>query len=111
MIFNKEGSTTIITQEKTTIVKFVKGIEDKYETLKNDNIIINLFSLKKISADDINEFLRISNTHKASRRSFVIVTDKVSYDDVPEEISIVPTLQEAYDLVEMEEIERDLDFE
>ncbi|GAA4271713.1 ribonuclease Z [Aquimarina gracilis] len=110
MIFNKEGSTTIITQEKTTIVEFVKGIEDRYETLKNDNIIVNLFSLEKISIDDINEFLRISNTHKASKRSFVIVTNKVSYDEVSDEVTIVPSLQEAYDLVEMEEIERDLDF-
>ncbi|MDY8135762.1 ribonuclease Z [Aquimarina sp. 2201CG5-10] len=110
MIFNKNGSTTIITQEKTTIVEFVKGIDNKYDSLKNDNIIVNLFSLKQISVDDINEFLLVSNKHKASGRSFVIVTDKISYDEVSEEITIVPTLQEGYDLVEMEEIERDLDF-
>ncbi len=110
MIFNKEGSTTIITQEKTTIVEFVKGIEKKQDTLKNDNIIVNLFSLKEISVDDLNEFLMISNRHKAARRSFVIVTDKISFDEVLDEITVVPTLQEAYDLVEMEEIERDLDF-
>ncbi|WP_062057628.1 hypothetical protein [Aquimarina longa] len=108
MIFNKQGSLTIITQEKTTIVEFVKGIENKYDTLKNDNIIINLFSLAGVSVDDINEFLRISNTHKASKHSFVIVTNKISYEEILEEITIVPTLQEAYDLVEMEEIERDL---
>ncbi|AXT59793.1 ribonuclease Z [Aquimarina sp. AD10] len=110
MIFNKEGATTIITQEKTTIVEFVKGVEDRYDTLKNDNIIINLFSLDHISVDDINEFLRISNQHKTSKHSFVIVTNKITYDDVPGDITIVPTLQEAYDLVEMEEIERDLGF-
>ena len=110
MIFNKDGSTTIITQEKTTIIEFVKGLEDKYETLKNDNLIINLFSLKDLSVADVNEFLRISNQHKAGKHSFVIVTDRLSYEDVPEEITIVPTLQEAYDLVEMEEIERDLEF-
>lgn len=110
MIFNKEGSTTIITQEKTTIVEFAKGINDKYETLRNDNIIANLFSLKNITPQDINEFLLISKKHKSAKRSFVIVTDSVSYDETPEEITIVPTLQEAYDLVEMEEIERDLDF-
>ena len=110
MIINKEGSTTIITQEKTTVAEFVKGLESKYESLKNDNIVVNLFSLMQISADDINEFLRISNMHKAAKHSFVIVTKKVSYEDVPDEITIVPTLQEAYDVVEMEEIERDLDF-
>ncbi len=110
MIFNKEGSTTIITQEKTTVIEFVKRLEDKYESLKSDNIIVNLFSLKQISVADINEFLRISNKYKSAKRSFVIVTNKISFDEVPGEITIVPTLQEAYDLVEMEEIERDLDF-
>ncbi|WP_109853043.1 ribonuclease Z [Aquimarina sp. AU58] len=110
MIFNKEGSTTIITQEKTTIIEFVKGLEDKYASLENDNIIVNLFSLEQISVDDVNEFLRISNQHKAAKHSFVIVTNKISYDEVLSEITIVPTLQEAYDLVEMEEIERDLGF-
>ncbi len=110
MIFNKEGSTTIITQEKTTIIEFVNRMESKYDTLKNDNIIVNLFSLANISVNDLNEFLRISNTHKSANHSFVIVTNKVSYDEAPAEITIVPTLQEAYDLVEMEEIERDLGF-
>lgn len=108
MIFNKEGATTIITQEKATVVEFVKGLEDKYETIKNDNIVVNLFSLKDISAKDINEFLRISQLHKTNKHSFVIVTDGVSFDEVSEEMTIVPTLQEAYDLIEMEEIERDL---
>ena len=110
MIFNKDGTTTIITQEKTTIVEFVKRLEEKYDSLKNDNIIINLFSLTHVTLNDINEFLRISNEHRASKHSFVIVTDKISYDEVSDEITIVPTLQEAYDLVEMEEIERDLEF-
>jgi len=108
MIFNKEGSTTIVTQEKTTIIEFVQGLENKYESMKNDNIVVNLFSLKDISIDDINEFLRISNKHKASKHSFVIVTNEVSYEETPDEITIVPTLIEALDLIEMEEIERDL---
>ena len=32
----------------------------------------------------------------------------VDADEVPEEIIVVPTLQEARDIIEMEEIERDL---
>lgn len=110
MIFSKEGSTTVITQEKTTIVEFVTGIEGTYDTLKNDNIIANLFSLKDIKPEDINEFLLLSQKHKASKRSFVIVTNEIAFEETPEEITIVPTLQEAYDVVEMEEIERDLGF-
>jgi hypothetical protein len=40
----------------------------------------------------------------------VIVSDTISYDNAPEELSITPTIQEAHDIIEMEEIERDLDF-
>ena len=108
MIFDKKDSTTIITQEKATLVEFVKGVENSYESIKNDNIIINLFSIKSISFDGINEFLRVSKKYKLANRSFVIVTDKIAYDNAPNGITIVPTLQEAHDLIEMEEIERDL---
>ena len=52
----------------------------------------------------------MSKKHKLAKKSFVIVTDKISYDVAPEELSITPTIQEAHDIIEMEEIERDLDF-
>ncbi|MEG1239581.1 MAG: ribonuclease Z, partial [Flavobacterium sp.] len=32
------------------------------------------------------------------------------FDEVSEEIIVVPTLQEGFDIIEMEEIERDLGF-
>ena len=53
--------------------------------------------------------MELSNKHRGARKSFVLVTDKVTYEDVPEEINLVPTIQEAKDIIEMEEIERDLE--
>ena len=108
MIFDKDGNTTIVYQEKTDIVFFLKNLEQEYAKLKNDNLILNLFSFKKLSSDDVMEFLQISNKHRENGKSFVLVTDQVSYDEVPEEIIIAPTLQEARDIIEMEEIEKDL---
>ncbi len=109
MIFDKEGTTTIVFQEKTSLKKFMDNFNKAYPRLKHDNIIVNLFSFSKLTANDILEFLELSNNHKKMNKSFVLVTDKVSYDEVPDEISVVPTVQEAKDLIEMEEIERDLD--
>ena len=40
----------------------------------------------------------------------MIVTSHIRIEDIPEELFIVPSMQEAYDVIEMEEIERDLDF-
>ena len=108
MIFDKDGNTTIVYQEKTNLVIFMKNLENAYAKLKNDNLILNLFSFKKLSSDDVMEFLQLSNKHRENGKSFVLVTNQVSYKEVPEEIIIAPTLQEARDLIEMEEIERDL---
>ncbi len=109
MIFEREGNSTIVYQENIPLLKFVENLKSAYEKLKNDHIIVNLFSFSRLSADEILEFLELSNTHRKAKKSFVLVTDKVSYDEVPDEISLVPTIQEAMDLIEMEDIERDLE--
>lgn len=108
MIFDKVGTTTIVFQEKTSLKTFLDNLRKGYPKIKHDNIIVNLFSFNKLSAGDVLEFLEISNTHRNANKSFVLVTNKVSYDETPDKISVVPTIQEAKDLIEMEEIERDL---
>ncbi|MBS9463693.1 ribonuclease Z [Flagellimonas sp. 389] len=108
MIFDKEGTTTTVFQENISISAFLENFKNGYAKIKHDNIILNLFSFDTLTSDDILEFLVVSNTHKASGKSFILVTDKVSYDEIPEEINLVPSIQEAKDIIEMEEIERDL---
>jgi len=108
MVFNLDGKTTIVSQEDISLVGFIKNLNDAYSKLKNNHIIINLFSFDDITASDIMEFLELSNKHRNAKKSFVIVTSKVTYDEAPEEICVVPTIQEAKDIIEMEDIERDL---
>lgn len=108
MIFDSDGTTTIVLQEKATLKTFIENLVNGYDKIKNDHIILNLFSFSKLTESDILEFLEISNKHRAAKKSFVLVTGAISYDDVPEEICVVPTIQEAKDIIEMEEIERDL---
>ena len=110
MILDQDGTISIITQEKASIIELVKKIQDMYPKLKNNNIIVNLTSLKKLSLQDVIEFLELSNTHRSSKQSFVIVSNSIDIDETPDEILVVPTLQEAYDVIEMEEMERDLGF-
>lgn len=110
MIIDQNDNISVITQEKATIVELVKKVEALYPKFKNYNIIIALTSLKPLGLDDIVEFLHLSKTHRASKQSFVIVSNKIDLDTVPEELIVVPTLQEAYDIIEMEEMERDLGF-
>lgn len=108
MIFDSDGTTTIVLQEKATLRTFLENLLKGYDAIKNDHIIVNLFSFSKLTENDILEFLTISNAHRKLKKSFVLVTDAIAYDEVPDEICVVPTLQEARDIIEMEEIERDL---
>jgi hypothetical protein len=110
MILDQNGNLSIITQEKATVIELVKKLQALYPKFKNNNIIVALTPLKKFASEDINEFLQISNTHRATKHSFVIVSNNIDLNIVPDEIIVVPTMQEANDIIEMEEMERDLGF-
>ncbi len=109
MIFDKDGNTTIVFQEKSSLPIFLGNLNKAYPQLQNDHLIINLFSFGPLTTSDLVEFLELSDRHRGRGKSFVLVNDQISYDQVPDEISLAPTLQEARDIIEMEEIERDLD--
>lgn len=108
MIFDKDGNTSIVYQENSSITSFLDDLNKSYSKVKDDNLILNLFSFEKLTSGDVLEFLELSNKHKENGKSFIIVTNKVAFGEVPEEIMVTPTLQEAKDIIEMEEIERDL---
>jgi anti-anti-sigma regulatory factor len=108
MIFSREENTVILTQERASIPQLVSKIEESYDKIKSDNVVINLSSLGDIPDGGVDEFLQVSNRHRKTKKSFVIVSSKVNLETISDKITVVPTLQEAYDLIEMEEMERDL---
>ena len=110
MIIDRDNNICIITQENASVKTLVNTIEKSYDTFKNEHIIVNISSLDKVLFEDVIEFLRISNKHRGDKKSFVLVSEKVDLDKMPDEICVVPTLQEAHDIIEMEDIERDLGF-
>lgn len=110
MIIDSDGAVAIITHQNESITDFVKEINATYSKFKNHNIIVNLSSLREFSLDDILQFLLLSTKHRAKKHSFVIVTNKFNLNLTPDELIIVPTLQEAHDVIEMEDLERDLGF-
>ena len=52
----------------------------------------------------------LTKLHKKGKKSLVLVTDTIDFNAVPVSVTVVPTLLEAHDIIEMEEIERDLGF-
>jgi hypothetical protein len=109
MILKKDKQATIVVPENEDPVNLIELIEKAIDKLQEDNIVINLLSYNELQIEELLPFMTISDTHR-SKKSFVLVTSKLQYDEIPEELCVVPTLQEAMDIIEMEEIERDLDF-
>lgn len=110
MIINQDGNISIITQEKASILELVKKIQVLYPKFKNNHIIIELAVFKKLNVQDVVEFLQLSNTHRVAKQSFIIVSKNIDLSNVPDELIVVPTTKEAYDIIEMEDMERDLGF-
>ena len=77
---------------------------------KGQNVVIDLLEFTSLELIELLWFLKVSNLHRKTKHSFVIVNNAIDPDDVPFEMVVVPTLQEAEDIIEMEEIERDLGF-
>jgi len=102
---------TVLIDEREDASDFAAFLERivpaKFE---HQNLIIDLDQYETLELPDLLKFLKLSTYHRSTKHSFVIVNNAISIDDVPSEMTVVPTLQEAYDIVEMEEIERDLGF-
>ncbi len=101
----------VLEDEKDDIIDFASFIEAQIPTkYKGQNVVLNLLKYDTLELPHLLQFLKTSNLHRKTKQSFVIVNDAMDIDEIPFEMIVVPTLQEAEDIIEMEEIERDLGF-
>lgn len=108
-IEQKEGYK-ILRDEKNDVVGFANYLTRFHSRYKDDNVVIDILEYGNLSLEELLEFLPVSNLHRAQKKSFVIANDTINIDPVPEELIVVPTLQEAEDIIKMEELERELGF-
>lgn len=109
-IDNKENYV-ILADEYNDINDFASFLEYQIPAkYKGQNVVLNLLDYNALTLEQLILFMKVNTKHRATKQSFVIVTDIVNPDDIPMELIVVPTLQEAEDIIEMEEIERDLGF-
>jgi len=109
MKIDSKNGCAIVFEDKCTFHTFLEDLKTAYTSVKNENLIVNLSAFPDLTTEEVLQFRKLSDAHRAGKKSLVLVTDRISFDEVPEELQIVPTLQEAKDLIEMEEIERDLE--
>ena len=95
-------------QESTLVFKLGDTVDFSNLDVKSElrHFIADLTGVSLDVANKVkNKFITFDNSISATNGSFVIVCE-FSFDD---NLTIVPTLQEAYDYIEMEEIERQLE--
>ena len=110
MKVEQKGHTTTIRNTQYSSAEFYQKLNHQYASYKSQNLIIDLSHDKATTMNDIKLFLEMAKTHKKAKKSLVLVTDAVNLNDVPSKLIVVPTQLEAHDIIEMEEIERDLGF-
>ena len=110
MKVERKGHTTIIRNTQYDTPEFYQKLNNEYNSYKSQNLIIDLSFDKAIKMADIKLFLEMTKSQSKEKKSLVLVSDAVDFNDVPAKLTVVPTTQEAHDIIEMEEIERDLGF-
>jgi hypothetical protein len=109
-IINKDNFV-ILKDEQNDLKKFASFLEFQInKNFKGQNIVLELSQNINLQLEELLHFLNISNFHKSTKLSFVIINNAINPDNIPDEMTVVPTLQEAEDIIEMEEIERELGF-
>ncbi len=108
-IMNKEKNIIVGPKQKS-IKDFYIQIQNDYPQLLRKNVIIDLSEMLIGSVSEILLFLNTAKAHIAKGTSFVIIAHGINIDELPDELVVAPTMIEALDIIEMDEIGRDLGF-
>ncbi|WBX72157.1 hypothetical protein [Tenacibaculum retecalamus] len=101
---------TLFSSVAETFAEFMLTFEKEHINYKEKHLIVEISENFNATKENILLFLVYAHEHLKNGTSFVIVVKDVNIDDFPENFNIVPTLTEAEDVIEMENIQRDLGF-
>jgi predicted choloylglycine hydrolase len=110
MKVDQKGHTTTIRDTQGNIQNFLEKITHEHQSFKHQNLILDVTHDKNVTLSDLKTFSDLSKLHKKGKKSFVIVAENIDYNAVSSNLIVVPSILEAHDIIEMEEIERDLGF-
>ncbi|MDD3723746.1 MAG: hypothetical protein PHW92_14925 [Lutibacter sp.] len=110
MVVTKTKSYTLIKPTQISVAEFFTEYKERYNEFEGEHIIIDFLDNINIGIKEIFLFLKLSEQHRKNGTSFVLICNGISIDDLPDELNVVPTFDEALDILEMDAIERDLGF-
>lgn len=100
----------VIKDTQGDIHSFVAKLTHEHKSFEQENMILDLTHYADLTLKELNLFMDLSKTHKAQKKSFVLVAKDLDFNLISEKLTIVPSQLEAHDLIELDEIERDLGF-
>lgn len=110
-VTKKDNYTLIQPEASLEVTKVVADVDAVAKAqFTEDNVVVDLLHYDQLSLAQLLLFLETSNRHRNQKKSFVLINTALESDTIPYELIVVPTLQEAEDIIEMEDIERDLGF-
>ena len=112
MKISQHHNTTVFSWDDTdpTGIDFIKLIQAQFKKMHHDNIVIDLSAIKSLKLKHVLEFSDLNTYNKEQLLKSFVVVGTMSVSQLPGDIDTAPTLQEALDIIEMEEIERDLGY-
>jgi len=110
MKFEIKDTAVIVDQNKQVSSEFFKLFDLNYHKFHLNNIILIIDETQNSEPDFVNFILKLTKSHQLHKKTFVVVAHQWSQSDISDDIICVPTLQEAFDLIEMDEMQRDLGF-
>lgn len=108
MKVKQKDSIVVFTSKSDSKEEFAQKIMQQYNQYKDLNIIVNFEGIDLLPKDFVS-FEELAQKHRSHKKSFVIV-GSIDFDEIDNDITVVPTLLEANDIIQLEEIERDLGF-
>ncbi|WNM18145.1 ribonuclease Z [Flavobacterium capsici] len=110
MKVEQKGNSTLIKNTQYNTAEFITKLSHEYNSFKDQNLIVDLSFDNDLQLEDVKSFSDLIKKHKKAKKSFVLVANDFDFNAVPNNITLVPSVLEAHDIIEMEEIERDLGF-
>ena len=101
---------TFATAEKETFEQSASNILAFAESGITTHLILNLLSVEDVEIKNLKSLKPIAKMYAKAKKSLVIVCEDIDFTEVPDYLNVVPTIIEANDIIEMEDIERDLGF-
>ncbi|MGY0407656.1 MAG: hypothetical protein ACWIPJ_04785 [Polaribacter sp.] len=110
MRIERKTNYTLISSDENSFEEFYTVFLQKKDDFKKNHIVLQFSDNISVANQKILLLLDLSKQKKEDGRSFIIVYKNVNVNDFPENLIIVSTLTEAEDVLEIEELERELGF-